>query len=386
MPRYTGALSRMTRSLPLFASASPGLLLVRGLLARPSRRKEQSGEGKAMHLKPIDQQVVVVIGASSGIGRETALRFAARGAKLIVSARSAEGLQSLVDEIHREGGTALAGAADVTSFDQVKEVADRAVAEYGRLDTWVHLAAVAIYATFEQTTPEEFKRVIDVNLNGQAYGAMTALPHLRREGRGALIHVSSIEARRSFPFHSAYAAAKHGIDGFLESLRVELMHDGVPISVTNVMPASINTPLFNKARTKIGVKPMPAPPIYQPGTVADVILYAAEHPTRDVIAGGAGRAFLLNQRISPSMMDALLLRIGFAAQKTDEPKPEQAPDNLFGAIPGYDRIEGDFSDQALSRSAYNWLELHPLVRRLALAGTALGLLARRVIRTGRLAS
>jgi NAD(P)-dependent dehydrogenase (short-subunit alcohol dehydrogenase family) len=338
-----------------------------------------------MQLKPIDQQVVVVMGASSGIGRETALRFAQRGAKLIVSARSMEGLQSLVGEIHREGGTALAVAADVTSFDQVKAVADRAVAEYGRLDTWVHLAAVAIYATFEQTTPEEFKRVIDINLNGQAYGAMAALPHLRREGRGALIHVSSIEARRSFPFHSAYAAAKHGIDGFLEALRVELMHEGVPISVTNVMPASINTPLFNKARTKLGVKPMPPPPIYQPGIVADVILYAAEHPTRDLIAGGAGKAFLLNQRISPSMMDALLVRLGFAAQKTDEPKPEQAPDNLFGAIPGYNRIEGDFSDQALSRSAYNWLELHPLVGRLAFAGTALGLLARRVIRTGRLA-
>jgi len=137
-----------------------------------------------MQLKPIDQQVVAVVGASSGIGREAALRFAQRGAKVVVSGRSQPGIQSLVDEIRAAGGQAVAIAADVTDFNQVRAVADRAVAEYGRLDTWVHAAAVAIYATFEQTTPEEFKRVIDVNLNGQAYGAMAALPHLRREGAG----------------------------------------------------------------------------------------------------------------------------------------------------------------------------------------------------------
>ena len=332
-----------------------------------------------MQLKPIDQQVVAVVGASSGIGRETALRFAQRGAKVVVSARSEEGLQTLVDEIRRMGGQATAVPADVTDFAQVQAVADRAAAEYGRLDTWVHAAAVAVYATFEQTTPEEFKRVIDVNLTGQAYGAMAALPHLRREGRGALIHVSSIEAKRAFPYHSAYAASKHGIDGFLEALRVELQREGVPISVTNVMPASINTPLFNKARTKIGVKPMPAPPIYQPSTVADVILYAAEHPSRDLIAGGAGRAIILNQRISPRMMDALLVRMGFEAQQTDEPKSEAEPDNLFGPIQGYDRVEGDFSDQALRRSLYNWLQMRPVIRG-AIAGSALASVALRTMR------
>lgn len=185
-----------------------------------------------MQLKPIDQQVVAVMGASSGIGRETALQFAHRGAQVVVCARSEAGLESLVDEIQRSGGKATAHAADVTVFAQVKAIADKAIEVYGHLDTWIHCAAVNLYATFEQTTLEEFKRLIDVNLMGQVYGAMAALPHLKREGRGALIHVSSVEARRSFPYHSAYGAGKHGIDGFLEALRVELMHEGVPISVT----------------------------------------------------------------------------------------------------------------------------------------------------------
>lgn len=221
---------------------------------------------------------------------------------------------------------------------------------YGRLDTWVHCAAVSLYATFEQTTPEEFKRIIDVNLMGQVYGAMAALPHLKREGRGALIHVSSIEARRTLPFQSAYGAAKHGIDGFLEALRVELQHEKLNISVTNVMPASINTPIFNKARTKLGVKPMGVPPIYQPSLVADAILDVAEHPKRDVVVGGAGKMMLLGQRLSPALMDAYMLSNGFESQRTSQPKSQDAPDNLFEPIQGYDKIEGDFSGQAKSQS------------------------------------
>jgi NAD(P)-dependent dehydrogenase (short-subunit alcohol dehydrogenase family) len=240
-----------------------------------------------MQLKPVEGQVVVVMGASSGIGRDTALRFAKSGAKVVASARGEQGLHSLVEEIRHDGAEAVAVPADVVEFEQVKAVADRAVEEYGRLDTWVHLAAVGLYATFEQTTPEEFKRVVDINLMGQVYGAMAALPHIKREGRGALIHVSSLEAKRSLPFHSAYGAAKHGIDAFLEALRVELKHEGWPISVTQVLPGTINTPFFDKARTKLGVKPVGLPPIYEPGVVTDVILYAAEHPARDLVAGGA---------------------------------------------------------------------------------------------------
>ena len=322
-----------------------------------------------MPFKPINQQVVALIGASSGIGRETAIRFAKRGAKVVVSARNEGALRSLADEIHHEGGETLVIPADVAEFEQVKAVADRAVEEYGSLDTWVHLSGVGLYATFDQMEPEEFKRVMDVNLMGQVYGAMVALPHLKREGRGALIHISSVEAKRSAPFHSAYAAAKHGIDGFLELLRMELKHDGWPISVTNVMPAAINTPFFSSSRTKLGVKPRGFPPIYQPNTVADVVLYAAEHPTREIVAGGAGKVMLLTQRISPRLMDTLMLRAGFDSQKTDEPKSQDDPHNLFKAL-DEDRIEGDFSDQAHPRSLHNWLQRPPLVRRTALAGMA----------------
>src|SRR5688500_857376 len=218
------------------------------------------------------------MGASSGIGRETALRFARKGAKVVVSASGGEGLDSLVEEIRREDGEAIAVPADTSGFDQVKAVADRAVEVYGRLDTWVHLTAVGLFATFEETTPEEFRRVIDVNLMGQVYGAMAALPQIKREGGGALIHVSSMGAKRSIPLQSAYCASKHGIDGFLESLRVELRREKLPISVTQVMPATINTPFFDKARTKLGVKPVAPPPIYQPGIVSEAILHAAENP------------------------------------------------------------------------------------------------------------
>ena len=324
-----------------------------------------------MQLKPVGEQVVAVVGASSGIGRETALRLAARGARVVASARSREGLDSLVEEIRSAGGEATAVVADAAVFDQVRVVANAAVEEHGRLDTWVHLAAVGLYAAFEQTTPDEFERVIQINLMGQVYGAMVALPHIKREGRGALIHITSVEARRSAPFHSAYAASKHGTDGFLESLRVELAREGWPIGVTNIMPAAINTPFFDKARTKLGVKPKGFPPMYAPGVVADAIIYAAEKAPREIVAGGAGKCMVLGQRLSPRLMDALMLIGGFGTQQTDEPKPEDAPDALFAPVEGQDRTEADFGGQTLSRSLATWLDTHPAAKRGLVAGAAL---------------
>ncbi len=324
-----------------------------------------------MQLKPINQQVVSVVGASSGIGRQTALQFAAQGAKLVVSARSKEGLETLVEEIHNLGGEAVAIAADVTDFEQVQAIADHAVLTYGRLDTWVHAAATGVLARFDQLTPEEFKRVIDVNLMGQVYGAMAALPHLKREGRGALIHISSMEGRRSLPLQSPYCAAKHGVEGFLESLRVELKYEGKPISVTSVKPAVINTPYYNKVRTKLGVKPTGIPPYYQPSLVADAILYVAENPTRDFIVGDVGKVLDLLQRLSPELVDALLLLIGFQGQRTNEPKSEDAPNNVFEPIQGYDRVEGDFGNLAIP-SISDWLDKNPPLKWGAIAATALG--------------
>src|SRR5215207_3515263 len=350
-----------------------GLISVQMQLADPQESSE-STRSDEMWLKPVEEQVVALMGASSGIGRGTALRFANRGAKVVVSARNEKGLNSLVEEIRGKGGQATAISAEVTEFEQVKAVADRAVEVYGRLDTWVHLAAVLLVASFEETTPEEFARVIDVNLMGQVYGAMAALPHMKREGGGALIHVSSMGAKRSIPLQSAYCASKHGIDGFLESLRVELQHEKLPISVTQVMPATINTPFFDKARTKLGVKPVAPPPIYQPGIVADAVLFAAERPARDLVVGGAARAIVMAQQISPRLLDVLLRVRGFEVHYTSEPKPEDAPDNLFEPIDGYNTVEGSFRDRAHPRSLYNWLQLHPTVKRGAVAGMAIGAL------------
>jgi hypothetical protein len=204
---------------------------------------------------------------------------------------------------------------------------------------------------------------------------MAALPHIKREGRGAMIHISSVEAKRSAPFHSAYAASKHGVDGFLESLRVELGREGWSIGVTNVMPAAINTPFFDKARTKLGVKPKGFPPMYAPGVVADAIIYAAEKAPRDIVAGGAGKGMILGQRLSPRLMDALMLIGGFETQQTNEPKPEDAPDALFAPVEGQDRAEADFGGQTLSRSLATWLDIHPAATLGLVTFAALGVAA-----------
>jgi NAD(P)-dependent dehydrogenase (short-subunit alcohol dehydrogenase family) len=313
-----------------------------------------------MQLKPINQQVVVIVGATSGIGRAAALRFGEQGARLLVSSRSQAELDSLVAEISARGGHAIAFVADASDFEQVQAIADTAANSFGRIDTWVHSAAVMMYAPFSETTPEEFKRMIEVNLLGQVYGAMAALPHLRREGRGALIHLSSVEARRSLPYQSAYAASKHGMIGFIDSLRTELDEASLPINVTNIMPSGINTPLYEKALTRLGVQPQPVPPIYEPELVADAILFAAENPARDLVIGGAGKALALVERLYPRLADKIVELIAFQGQKTRIPKSEHEPNNLFSHLSGYDRVHGPYEDQARSNSAYTWLRTRPL--------------------------
>ncbi len=327
-----------------------------------------------MSLKPISQQVAVIVGASSGIGRDTALKMAAKGAKVVVAARSKEGLATLVEEIYQKGGEAIAVPADVADFNQVKEIADKTVERFGRMDSWVHLAATSVFATFDNVTPEEFKRVIEVNLLGQAYGAMAALPHLKREGRGALIHISSMEARRSLPYQSAYSSSKHGMIGFLDALRIELKHEGFPISVTNIMPGVINTPFYNKGKTKLGVKPTGIPPYYDASLVTDAILYAAENPIRDYIVSDVGRALDVVQRISPGLVDTLLLAIAFQGQKTSDVKSEDAPNNLYEPIQGYDKVEGDFGKLEVP-SLIDMIDKGPALTIGAITAAALGVAA-----------
>ena len=185
--------------------------------------------------------------------------------------------------------------------------------------------------------------------------------------------------KRSAPLQSAYSASKHGVEGFLESLRVELLQEGWNnIGVTSVLPAAINTPFFTKARTKLGVKPKGFPPIYQPGVVADAILHSAEKAPREIVAGGAGKGMLLTQRFSPRLMDAIMVRGGFGSQMTDEPKSTADPDGLFAPMKGQDRAEGDLGEQALPRSPLTWLDTHPLLKlSIRVAGAAVILSALR---------
>ncbi len=333
-----------------------------------------------MKLKPIEQQVVAVVGASSGIGRETALQFAKRNAKVVVSARTESGLASLVDEITALGGDAIAIPADVAEFEQVKSIVDKTIDRYGRLDTWVHAAGTAIIAPFEQVTPEEFKRVIDVNLMGSVYGAMVAMPHLRQTGRGAFIAVSSVEARRSMPLQSAYSASKHGMEGFLDSLRSELKQEGFPISITNILPSVINTPFYNKARTKLGVMPTGIPPYYQPSLVAEAILHAAENPTRDIIVGDVGRIIDLFQKLIPDLTDTLVGAIAVPGQRTERIKATDDPNNLFEPIEGYNTTTGDFTDKTIP-SFLDWFDFHPAVKWSTAAGLgALALIAANILK------
>lgn len=322
-----------------------------------------------MELKAISEQVVVVLGASSGIGRESALRLAERGARTVVAARSEPGLQSLVEEITARGGQAVHVVCDVADHAQVEAVADAAVATFGRIDTWVNVAAVLVHAPFEQTEPEEFRRLMEINYLGQVHGALAALPRLRAAGGGALIAVSSVESMVSLPRHSAYSASKHAVEGMIDGLRRDLMAEGAPVSVTSIKPGTVNTPFFTNAAHTMDVEPTGPPPIYQPAVVADCVLYAAEHPVRDLYAGGAGRMMALTQMLAPRLMDALLAR-AVVLERTDRPAPGGAPGTLFAPRAEDDRAEGDFGSHARRFSTYTWLRTHPRATSL-LAGGAL---------------
>src|SRR5215216_8017384 len=237
-------------------------------------------------LKPVADQVLVIVGASSGIGLVTAKMAARRGARVVLSARNARDLARAVDEIRAEGGRAVHQAADVADFAQVQAIAETAVREFGHVDTWVNNAAVAVYGRVMEVSLDDMRRQFDVNYWGQVHGSRVAVPLLKQQG-GALINVASALSDRAIPLQGNYCAAKHALKGFTDALRMELEEEGLPISVTLVKPASIDTPFFEKAKTYLGVEPQPVPPVYTPDVVADVILQAAQYPIRELIAGGA---------------------------------------------------------------------------------------------------
>ncbi len=281
-----------------------------------------------------------------------------------------------MQEIAAGGGTAFAVQTDVADFAQVEALGRRAVERFGRIDTWVNNAAVSVYGEFVQISPEEFHRVIEIDLMGQVYGAKVALQHMRGQPGGSIINNASGLADRSVPLQSAYCAAKHGVKGFGDALRVELDHAGVPIQVVTIKPASIDTPFFQHAETKMGVEPRPVPPVYAPELVAEAILHAATHPTRDLPVGGASAGLGLMQALAPRLMDLQLRFAGYRTQQTDRPKDAAAPNNLLAGSAGQGEVYGNWGGRRFS--LYTWLRLHPLARRSAVTGGALaGLLLAR---------
>jgi short-subunit dehydrogenase len=321
-------------------------------------------------VRKIADQVVVLTGASSGIGRETAIEFARRGARLVLAARNREALNTLAAGVQRVGGTGLVVPTDVSDFGQVSELATRAAQRFGRIDTWVNNAAVTVYGTVEQTDVQDIRRVIEVDLLGQIHGMKVALPHLREAG-GTIINVSSFMARRAVGLQAPYCAAKHGVAAFSEALRLELRHDRVPVHVVEVLPSSINTPIFEHARSEIGVLPRPIPLVYEPRVVADAIVAAAEKPVRQVFAGGAGRLLEAAQRLSPALVDWYLLGLGRTVDNQRTTRPDDGRDNLDEPSRAPGRTTGHFGRWSMSTSRYTTMfGLHP-VRGRILAGVVL---------------
>lgn len=323
-----------------------------------------------MAIKPIRDQVLVITGASSGIGRITAREAARRGARVVLAARNEHDLNEVVEEIRAEGGEAIAFPTDVTDSARVEALARRAALEYGRIDTWVNNAGVSLYGTFKEIPLEDFRQVLETNFIGQVHGARAALPYLE-DTAGALICVGSALSDRGVPLQTAYCAAKHAIKGWLDGLRIELQKEGSPVRVTLVKPSSVNTPLFEKARTYLGVKPMPIPPVYAPELAADAILHAAESNEREIFVGGAGKALSLAERASPKLVDLELRRSAFRKQQTREPESPYAPHNLFSAMEHDGGVRGEFTKEK-KRSYVQRVEEHSVAASFA-AAAALGL-------------
>jgi NAD(P)-dependent dehydrogenase (short-subunit alcohol dehydrogenase family) len=331
-------------------------------------------------MKRIAEQVVVITGASSGIGRACALAFGKRGAAVVLAARNAEALNHVAGEIAAAGGRAHVVVTDVALWPQVQHLADVAVRQFGRIDTWINNAAVNEHASVEQMTIEELDRIIQVNLMGQIYGMKAALGPMRRQKSGTIINMGSAVSTRAVPLHAPYVASKHAIAGFTDSLRMELMHEKMPITVTLIQPGFIDTPFFHNARSKLGAQSRPIPPIYAPEVVADTVLFAAEHPRRNLVVGGQAAFAIFLDKLSPGLLDRLMVARGAAFRLQKEDRPDDGYDNLFEPSRGIGAVNGTWSDQALRSSFYTkHIECYPNRKRMlwAALGAGLLLLARR---------
>ena len=314
----------------------------------------------------------MLTGASSGIGRATAVELGRRKSRVVLAARSEEGLRDVAREVEAAGGQAEVVPTDVAEWPQVEKLAEAAVARFGRIDTWVNNAAVSEYATVEDTTVQEIDRILQVDLHGAIYGMKAALPVLRRQGEGTIVNVASVLGKLSVPLQAAYCASKHGIVGFADALRLELKRSNSNIDVCTILPTSINTPFFSHARARLGgLKPQPLPPAYEPEAVAEAIAFVCEHPRREVVVGGAGKLFEIAQRINPALVDWMMLTGDTGASQQVSDRPDDGRDNLQAPVFGAQPARGEWDKLNIGGSPYTRIfELHPGAKAAAVASVA----------------
>jgi len=327
----------------------------------------------AAQRKKLSEQVLVITGASSGIGLTTAKKAAERGARVVLAARDEEGLRQAVEEIRSQGGEAVHVVADVADPQEVQTIADTAIQSFGGFDTWVNNAGTSIYGRALEIPTDEAHRLFETNYWGTVNGSRVAVEHLRQKG-GVLINIGSIVSERAVPLQSHYTASKHAVKGFTDSLRMELEEEGAPVAVTLIQPAAINTPFPEHAKSYLEVEPKLPAPVYAPEEVAHGILACAEKPRRDLIIGGGGRMMTAMEHLSPRLGDRYMEATMFAAQKTDRPARPDRPDALYRPMPGSGREHGDYPGHVMRTSAYTRATLHPgMLAVLALAGVWMAL-------------
>jgi NAD(P)-dependent dehydrogenase (short-subunit alcohol dehydrogenase family) len=311
--------------------------------------------------------VVVITGASAGVGRATALAFGKRGYVVALLARGVEGLNGARREIEAAGGQAIVVPTDVAVVEQVEAAAATVENQLGPIGIWVNNAMVSVFSPAMEMTSEEFRRVTDVTYLGAVYGTLAALRRMKPRNNGVIVQVGSALAYRAIPLQSAYCAAKHALAGFTESLRTELLHDSSAVHLTMVQLPALNTPQFDWTRSRMPRRAQPVPPIFQPEVAADAIVWAATHRRRELYVGWPTVKAIVGDKVAAGWLDRYLARVGYDGQQTDEPAQPDQPDNLFVPVPGDHGAHGRFDDRSSSFSWHLWANTH---RWQTLAGLA----------------
>lgn len=313
-------------------------------------------------------EIAVVTGASAGVGRATVREFARRGAHLGLLARGRDGLEAARREVECLGGRAVVCELDVADADAVEQAAEQIEQQLGPIDIWVNNAMASVFSPFMQMTPDEFRRVTEVTYLGYVYGTMSALRRMKPRNRGVIVQVGSALAYRGIPLQSAYCGAKHAVEGFTESVRSELIHDGSNVHLTMVQLPALNTPQFRWVKSRLPRKAQPVPPIYQPEVAAQGIYWAAHHRRREMNVGGMTTAVLIGNKVAPGFGDWYLAHTGYESQMTDELADPNRPHNLWEPLPGDHGAHGVFDHRAKQHSLQLWFTTHR--RLLAAAGAA----------------